>query len=508
MTIARPAHLWVPPGARGTYGDVVADVAERMRRTLDPSQRLAVNALTSHGPHGRWLALEGCVKEPRQNGKTGGIVTPIVMTDLFVFDADRIAWTAHLFKTCREAFADHKLLIDGVDEFRRRVKKITEANGEESIELVTGARIDYLARSKGGGRGLGGKRVVIDEALFFAADQAGALLPILAAREDPQITYASSACKVESGQLRTLTKRGRSGSDPSLIFVEFCAPGGYTDPGCRLGTNCTHALGIPGCVLDDPDYWRAANPAMAYNRIDLEFMRAMRRTLTPLEFAREFLGWDEAGPDGDGPKHPLDPDGWGDTAVQASPDRRPPVAFFITITPTHEAVIAVAADRPAGDPDGRPHVELADRIPASGLAGRLKELAKTWQGARFGGGKAGPVAGMAEAGLPVDVELLAPAEMAQACRHHEQLTEARGYTHRADPDVDVSFATAVSKAAGDGLWLWDWRESINLAPVAAMTGALWLLEKHRGNKPSEPGAAPVQADSPGDLYRPVGRLSL
>jgi hypothetical protein len=471
-----PAHLWVPPGVRGNYGAEVADVADLIGRPLDESQQVAVDAMTSFGAVGRWLALEALIKEPRQNGKTGGIITPIVFADLLLWPPDRIAWSAHLFKTCREAFEDHKALIDGTPELRRRVKKIAEANGEESIQFTDGNRIDYLARSKGGGRGLGGKRVVIDEALFFTPEQAGALLPILAAREDPQITYGSSGCKVESAQLRRLTRRGRSMSDPSLILVEFCAPGSFDDPGCQLGADCNHMLGTPGCVLDDEGYWRAANPAMASGRIGLEFMRAMRATLPPLEFAREFLGWDESGPE-DGAQHPLPETGWRATEVGASPVTRPMPMFFVTVGVDGSACIAVAADALA---DGRPHVELADRRPGSDwLADRLAELAARWPDALFGAGKAGPVAGMVEEGLPVEVELLAVAEMAQACRHHERRTKERSYTHTKDPDVQMSFAGAVSKASGDGLWLWDWRSSSHLAPIAAQTGALWMLETHR-----------------------------
>lgn len=480
MTATAPeldvAHLYIPDGARGNYGDEVADVADMIGRPLDPSQRLAVDALTSYGAGGRWLALEGLIKEPRQNGKTGGIITPIVLADLFLWPADRIAWSAHLFKTCREAFADHKLLIDGVPEFRRRVKKITEANGEESIELVTGARLDYLARSKGGGRGLGGKRTVIDEALFFTGEQAGALLPILAAREDPQITYGSSGCKVESSALRALTRRGRGGGDPSIILVEFKAPGGWDTPGCDLGTNCTHVIGSRGCALDDPARWLAANPAMRFNRITIEFMLAMRRTLTPLEFGREFLGWDEDGPE-DGVRHPITVAGWAETeGPPAAAMDRP--RFFVTVGVQGDACIAVAY---GGD---RPHVELADhRTGAAWLPERLRELDERWPGALFGAGAAGPVKGMAEAGLPVAVEFVTAVDMAQACRHHEALHRERRYTHARDGQLDASLAGAVAKPVGDGLWKWDWKTSTHLAPIAAITGALWLHETHRDYDP-------------------------
>lgn len=486
MTLAEPAHLWVPPGVRGNYGDEVADVAEMIGRPLDSAQRIAVDALTSYGAGGRWIALEGLIKEPRQNGKTGGIITPIVLADLFLWPPDRIAWSAHLFKTCREAFADHKQLIDGVPEFRRRVKKITEANGEESIELDDGARLDYLARSKGGGRGLGGKRVVVDEALFFTVEQAGALLPILAARDDPQITYGSSACKVESGQLRALTQRGRAGNDPSLILVEFRAPGAFRDPGCLRGLECSHALDVPGCVLDDPDYWRAANPAMAFDRITLEFMRAMRRTLSPTEFAREFLGWDEDGADEAKPPIALDKLA---RCVDPTSAAVGPVVFCLDVEEDREAgAIAVAGRRS----DGLPHAAVIDyRAGTSWMVDRAVALKRDHRGARFVVNDVGPAGSLLvdlkKAG--VRVVLMNASTMARACGSLYDMTTADepGWRYPG-PNPAFDGRDLLAEAVKGATWrhlgdarAWDRRNSTSrISPLVAVTGALGGLAVRAG----------------------------
>jgi hypothetical protein len=129
-------------------------------------------------------------------------------------------------------------------------------------------------------------------------------------------------------------------------------------------------------------------------------------------------------------------------------------------------------------------VELARRVSSSALGSTLEDLRDAWPGAVFGAGKAGPVAGLVEAGIPVEVQLLTAGELAQACGHHERLHAARAYTHSADPDVTASFGSSVSKAAGDGLWSWDWRASPNPAAIAAETGALWLLETSPGGEPT------------------------
>lgn len=480
MPEAPPAHLWVPPGALGNYGDEVADVAEMMGRPLDPAQRVAVDALTSYGPGGQWLALEGCIKEPRQNGKTGGIITPIAFADLFLWEADRVAWSAHLFRTTREAFADHRQLIESVPEFDRRVRKIHEANGDESIELKSGARIDYLARSKGGGRGLGGKLVVIDEALFFTSEQAGALLPILAARSNPHILYGSSACKVESTQLRKLTRRGRSANDPSMIHAEWCAAGSWDDPGCERGKACSHALGVPGCVLDDPDRWRAANPAMTFDRITLEFMQAMRRTLEPLEFGREFLGWDEAGTEDQ--SSAIDLDDWDACLDTASVAAGTPV-WAVDVSPNGStASIGMAAARA----DGRPHLEVVATGAGYGwVVDRVLQLKADHGAARLPVGKefrdgvlvdpSGPAADVALSlkAAGIDLYLMSSRDVGQACAALQSGAKDRAVAHIGQRQVRDALEGAAARTLGDGGWAFARKHSdIDISPAVVTANAL------------------------------------
>jgi hypothetical protein len=474
-----PAHLWVPPGRRGSYGPEIVDFSASIGHSVDAEQAAAIDAMASYGPGGLWHTLEVAIVEGRQNGKTDRTLLPMTLADFFVRKVERIVWTAHLMDTCRDVFLTVQALIEANASLSRRVRHVNPASSEESVTLTSGAVWDFRVRTGRGGRGkLPYDVLVMDEALFVTAAHMGARLPTLSSRPNPHLRYASSPALVESAHLRSLMRRGRSRSDGSLIWVEYCAPGSFKEPGCGDGPSCTHAYGTEGCILDREDRWHLANHAMG-RRISYGFVRNERATLDPTEFARERNGWHEDGPE-DEAKHPLDPDAWRATSTDESPPRRPLPRFFVTIGVDGAACIYVAVDRPRGGEDERPHVAMVDRRSGSEwLPERLEELAGRWPEALFGANKGGPVAGMVEAGLPVEVELLTPGEMAQACRHHEKLTKARGYTHRADPATSLSFSGAVSKPAGDGLWSWDWRESSNLAPMAAMTGALWMLEKHR-----------------------------
>lgn len=285
-----PAYLWIPPRT-GSYGDEAIDLARMAGRELDAEQCLAVDAMLSYGRGGRWVALESAILEARQNGKTAGVLLPVVLFDLFLLDPDRIVWTAHLFRTSRDAFDDFCVCIETAPVLSRRVKKISYGHGEESIELHNGATLEFLARSQGGGRGLGGKRVVFDEALILASASLDSLMPTLSARPDPQINYGSSAAKETSEHLHALKDRGRAGGDPSLIWIEYCAPGGWDDPGCEQD-KCPHFWGTDGCTLDNEELWPLANHTIG-KRITYAYVRSERRTLSPRGFGRERLGWHE-----------------------------------------------------------------------------------------------------------------------------------------------------------------------------------------------------------------------
>jgi hypothetical protein len=465
MTLTPPAYVTHPPVV-GSRVDVVRDFSKLYGRELDEEQLVAVECLTGFDAEGRWAALEGAIVQPRQNGKTSGVMTAITLTDLFLFKPDRIAWTAHLFKTSRSTFEDITNLIGMTPELSRRVKRIRHAAGDEGIELVTGARLDFLARSKGGGRGLGGKRVVVDEALFFTDAQAGALLPVLSARANPTILYGSSAAVLESDYLRSLRDRGRAG-DESLAWVEWCASGSLVEPPCTGGKRCQHAVGTDGCVLDDVAYWQSANPALG-RRIRTDTLKALRASLSPLDFAREFLGWHE---DPEGAQNKIAMSRW-TSAVDARSEITGIPSFAVDVAPDREsAAIAVAGVRS----DKRVHVGLVEhRAGLDWVAPRLVEL---WE-------RHGPSAIYLDAQSPaasllpalqaelVEVEALTIGKLGAACGLLADAVNSEPPTlrHRGDPIVTAALAGAAIRDVGDGAWAWRRKDSEqDICPLVALT---------------------------------------
>lgn len=481
MTYA--AHLHVPGHAVGNYGEDVAQFsAELLGRPLDGAQREAVAALTSFDKRGRWAALEGAILMARQNGKTAGTVTPIVMWDLFTNPReDRIAWSAHLFRTTRDAFRDHLGMIDASDWLSRKMRRCTAANGNESIELVNGRRIDYVARSKGGGRGIGGELIVVDETLLgWSGAQSAALLPILAARSitgNPMVLYASSGALAseESDYLRTLVKRGRSGTDASLTWVEHCAPGSWDEPGCLAGKECSHVFGVAvGCALDDESLRESANPALGV-RIAADFLASARRTMPPLEFGREFLGWHQK-PAGPGTS-PIDADEWAKLgrADSTVSDSRP--VFCVQVGVDNRSACIVVAGRRS---DGLWHVEVIEDRPGTewvpdALQGLLRARSEALVVLMSAGTTGQLVPELLQRGVQVGapgnddghrVELLTLQHLAAGCALLESYVAAKKLRHpldkttgEPDPRWRASLEGARSQAMGRDGWVWSIKDS-------------------------------------------------
>lgn len=534
LTLVEPAHMWVPPRA-DTMADVVFGTADLAGLTLDPEQRLVIDAFCSVDEQGLWAAIVGCLIESRQNGKTKGVLAPIVLAELYdEDDPDRIVWTAHRFKTSRDAFTETRALIDNSDALRRRVYKVNESHGEESIELLNGALLEFLARSRMTARGLGGKLVVLDEGFALQGGMLGALLPTLSARPNPHVLVASSACMADSDQLRDLVKSGRAGGDNTLAYLEWCAPGSWKDPGCA-DPKCRHPkppFETPGCALDDESLWALANHSLGRQRangtgLTYRFVRQERRRLPPLEFGRERLGWHDDPAGGDGP--PIAVEAWNRRKIPDLDlvDRTRTPVFFLDASPQmRSATIGVAL------PGAKPHVELAAHDAGThwllARAAQLKARHRSASWSAMAGGaigalipaltaadvcKCGAVRDEAHVGAHVkdkeaslaagtdvctcaavrdeahlgahesigriDIELFTVGDMGRACSHLQSLVDNQAFTHSGDPLFTDALAGADKRDVGEGLWVWGWRVSTtDISPLYAATGALWALSQN------------------------------
>ena len=212
------------PEAPTSAGDEAIALAAEFGLFLDPWQQLVLRETLKERSDGKWAAFEVGLMVSRQNGK-GSILEAIELAGLFLFGERLIIHSAHQFKTSKEAMRRLEFLLQQSGQ----KYKPNRSHGEESLEILAGpnkgARVMFQTRTKAGGLGLSGDRVILDEAMLISSEAIQALMPTLSARPNPQIWYTGSAadqrihahCEVFAG----IRARGIQGKDPSLCYLEW-----------------------------------------------------------------------------------------------------------------------------------------------------------------------------------------------------------------------------------------------------------------------------------------------
>lgn len=448
----------------GTHGAEVGDVCRLAGFDPDPEQQLILDQIFGYDAGGKSVAFETAVIAPRQNLKTG-LEKMAALGWLFLTSERLVVWSAHEFRTAQEAFRDMTTLVETSPDLDREVKAIYRGNGDEAIELLSGSRLIFKARTKGGGRGLTGDKVVLDEAFALRPVHMGSLLPTLAARPDPQILYGSSAGMVDSDVLRAIRDRGRARLDPRLAYMEW----GDTRPNTCETDGCAHVIGTDGCALDDRDRWRAANPAFG-RRIDEQTLAAFRQALPPEEFAREFLGWwDEPATRGDD----LSGAQWVDAETESAPSGD--LFFAADVSPNHAwSSIWVC---------GNGVLELVDRQRGSAwLPERLADLSAKHHAAETGVDPSGPIGSLLPELERADVRfrLIDGKESVRACGAILTAIAEKSVRHRGEPELLAAVGGASRRSVGDG-WKWSRKDSsVDISPLVAATYAHWLWVARAG----------------------------
>lgn len=404
---------------------------------------------------------------PRQNGK-GAILEARELAGLFEFGEKLILHSAHEFKTATEAFRRILALIDGCDEYRRRVKKVQVGHGDEGIELRDGARLRFVARSTGSGRGFTGDLVILDEAYALTARHMEALLPTLSARPNPQVWYTSSPpLDSTSGDVLFAARRRAESDDPGrLAWFDFGA-GGSLDA-------------LDGVNLDDRELWRRSNPALGI-RITEEFVAAERKAMTSEGFARERLGVWPAEPVAGSKVIPGDL--W-QTLADADAERPAEVTFALVVNRERtRSAIGWAGLRE----DGRLQIGLSDwRAGTSWAVERLLELKERWNPVGFAVSTKSEalLLDLEKAGITVPEDpdepkrgdLAVPSAPEDAAAYGLFVDAARNERLRHCDDAPVTTALAQAKTRPvSGGATWDDKAS-EVAPLRAVTHALWLFE--------------------------------
>lgn len=280
----------------------------------DEWQRHVLDGWLGESASGLWASGRCGLAVPRQNGKNGAIE----VRELFGMVAlgEKFLHTAHEVKTARKAFKRLQWFFGEragdpgakFPELNALVKEVRNTNGQEAIVLKNGGSVEFIARSKGSGRGFTVDVLVLDEAQELTDEHMEALLPTVSASPsgNPQIIFTGTPPPPGSH---------------ANVFLRIRSEG-IAGTGARL---CWHEWSIAEPVsleeIHDRALWAATNPALGGRLLDDVVEQELPPTLSLEGFMRERLGfWREQA---DGSTRLITADEWSDSAVDVVPDGVP-----------------------------------------------------------------------------------------------------------------------------------------------------------------------------------------
>lgn len=417
-------------------------------------QRTVLDVALELEPDGRPAYREVRVTVPRQQGKTRGLLLPVIVhRALGGVDprAQRILYTAQDRNHAREKWTEQ---VEELDRSPlRRLYTVRRSNGSESVRWRTGSTHQITASGEKSGHGFTLDLGVIDEAFAQVDDRlVQAFRPAMVTRPWAQLWIVSTAGTDESTFLRERVDDGRArveaGERSGVAYFEWSAP--------------------DDADADDPATWAAAMPALG-TLIDLDTIRADRAAMDEGEFARAYLNrWSPGGT----PVFSLAD--WVACADPGSSASSAP-AFGVDVSPDRShASIAAAATRP----DGRIHLELVERRTGTDwIVGRVAELLERWSPPALTLDPSGPAGSLVTdlTRLPrvPPLVLVTARQYAAACGALFDDVATRRIVHRSQPALDDAVVAARRRSSGDA---WSWARptgGVDPSPLIAATLARW-----------------------------------
>lgn len=465
-----PAILQLPGDVASLdEADDCIELAETYGPRLDEAQRITLRAWLGTTADGLWAAPLAAHAMPRQNGKGDELQA----RELFGLVAlgETIIHTSHELATSVNAFNRLVATFDAYDDLRRLVKRVRLVNGEQGIDLRSGASIKYRARTGGGARGLDHIALVVyDEAQHLRAEHVAASSPTLATHPNSQVVMTGSAGLSFSEVWWSLRLDAVGRKPGRYAYVEHTAETVATDADGRFISTKPNP--------SDPNAWALANPAYG-SRISHDFLESQLRLMGDELFQREHLGvWDalpamtvQAGAK-------LPPDPWLDTVTVSPPDIQPghiTLAYDVEIDGSYAAIAIATGDL------GNSYVEVVEhRVGTGWLPHRMVELIRRWEPTKVvmdgGSGAAAALLGEVRYELekaainPDRVIPLTTAEYRRACGAFLQAVVDGKVTRPAveNDHLNTAALTARARDIGDA-WVFDRRRSPE--PIVALTAA-------------------------------------
>lgn len=453
-----------PDGWVSSAAQEVIDLAESAGLHLDGWQRFILDVCLRERADGKWCSREVAYLVARQNGK-GGVLEALALGALFLFDDEtEILFSAHEFKTAKKAYRQLKRRIQNAPhlfaEVERRGSQVVgfrQSNEDTSITLQNGDVIRFMARSNNTGRGFSSQRLIVDEAQECSEETRQALQYIVSAQPNPQIIFTGTVPGPRNnGEVFTaLRDRGRRGGDPVLSWMEWTP-----DPDMDLSSDAA-------VVQTNPAYPHRVTPETIVAE------RAAATTDEALDgLARErFSLW----PDDDAASRLFDMAKWAHLGEIPKEDQRPsPVTFAVAGSQDRQWFhIGLAGLRS----DGKRHLQVIRSFRGTAdVVAELEKLIAEWKPVGVAVNPGGP-AGSLIADLQaksIEPVLVTGRDEGQAVGMFRDGFEDGSICHQGETVLGMAVEHAKLKDSGQSK-VWDYRGDIDVAPLQAVTSALFAL---------------------------------
>lgn len=296
-----PRHHLAPKWIE-TSGEDAGVLASAYGLTPDPWQQLVLDDWLGETKRGRLACGSVALAVPRQNGKNA--ILEAVELFKIVVQGRKVLHTAHEVKTARKAFQRLCSFFENernYPELAELVKEIRRTNGQEAIVLSNGGSVEFVARSRGSGRGYTVDDLVCDEAQELTDEQLEALLPTIASAPsgDPQQLYTGTPPSPRSvGEVfPRLRIQAIAGKSKRLSWIEWSIPDEMSpDEAMKAWKENAYST----------------NPALG-GRLNIQTVTDERAAMSPEGFCRERYGWWESGKVG---KQAIDRIAWNATKIK------------------------------------------------------------------------------------------------------------------------------------------------------------------------------------------------
>jgi phage terminase large subunit-like protein len=223
--------------------DEVLPWLEQIGQELLPWQKHVLTDMLKVNKDGNFIRKTNLLLVSRQAGKTH-LARIRILAGLYLFGEKSIVAMSSNRAMALDTFRKVCDLVEETPLLRTQLKQIRVANGQESLELLNGARYEIVAATRDGSRGKTADLLFVDEVREISEEAWTAARPITRARPNSQIFMCSNAGDSFSQVLNDLRQRALSYPPKSLGFWEYSAP--------------------DFCDIWDKNGWYQANPALGY----------------------------------------------------------------------------------------------------------------------------------------------------------------------------------------------------------------------------------------------------